>query len=92
VLGESPETAGLRDKQAAAACGMPLLLGCVAIDCTDIVSALLSGAAGQFDRAETLGLMTTAIAALVPNTKAIAPSRAARATVIPPTGEPFDTR
>lgn len=26
VLGESPETAGLRDKQAAAACGMPLLI------------------------------------------------------------------
>jgi len=26
VIGETPETAGLRDKQAAAACGMPLLL------------------------------------------------------------------
>lgn len=26
MLGETPETAGLRDKQAAAACGMPLLL------------------------------------------------------------------
>lgn len=26
MIGESPETAGLRDKQAAAACGMPLLL------------------------------------------------------------------
>ena len=26
MIGETPESAGLRDKQAAAACGMPLLL------------------------------------------------------------------
>lgn len=50
---------------------LPLLLACTAIDCTDIASAWLSGAAGQFDESETLGLMTTAIAALVPETLAL---------------------
>jgi hypothetical protein len=49
----------------------PLLIACIAIDATDIASAWLSGRAGLFDAAETLGLMTTAIAALVPETLAL---------------------
>ena len=48
-----------------------LLVGCIAIDCTDIVSAWLSGRAGQFNPADTLGLMGTAVAALVPETIAL---------------------
>ena len=49
----------------------PLLVACVAIDTTDIISALLAGAAGQFDFAQTLGLMSTAIAALLPECAAL---------------------
>lgn len=48
-----------------------LLIGCIAIDCTDILSAGLSGRAGQFNPADTLGLMGTAVAALVPETLAL---------------------
>jgi hypothetical protein len=43
-----------------------LLLACIAIDLTDIVSAHLSGTAGLFSVAETWSLQLTAIAALVP--------------------------
>lgn len=43
-----------------------LLLACIAIDATDIVSAHLSGAAGLFNIAETWSLKLTATAALVP--------------------------
>lgn len=48
-----------------------LLLACVAIDVTDIMSAHLSGAAGLFDAAETWSLKLTAIAALVPELAAL---------------------
>ncbi|MDX2243841.1 MAG: hypothetical protein NW224_24450 [Leptolyngbyaceae cyanobacterium bins.302] len=48
-----------------------LLLACVAIDTTDIVSAQLSGAAGLFDAAETWSLQLTAIAALIPELLAL---------------------
>lgn len=43
-----------------------LLLACVAIDTTDIISAHLSGAAGLFSASETWSLKLTEIAALVP--------------------------
>ncbi|NJM00211.1 MAG: hypothetical protein HC840_32565 [Leptolyngbyaceae cyanobacterium RM2_2_4] len=43
-----------------------LLLACIAIDVTDIVSAHLSGAAGLFNTSEIWSLKLTAIAALVP--------------------------
>lgn len=49
-----------------------LLLACVAIDVTDIVSAHLSGAAGLFNAAETWSLKLTAIAALLPEFMALA--------------------
>ncbi|WP_310489274.1 hypothetical protein [Chamaesiphon sp. VAR_69_metabat_338] len=44
-----------------------LLIGCVAIDFTDIISAYLSGIAGLFDTADgwLLKLTSTAIAALI---------------------------
>jgi hypothetical protein len=48
-----------------------LLLACIAIDVTDIVSAHLSGAAGLFNTAETWSLKLTAIAALVPEITAL---------------------
>jgi hypothetical protein len=48
-----------------------LLIACIAIDLTDIASARLSGTAGLFDAGETFALMTTAIAALVPETLAL---------------------
>ncbi len=50
---------------------LPLLIGCIAIDCTDILSAWLSGRAGQFSPKDTMGLMGTAVAALVPETLAL---------------------
>ena len=50
----------------------PLLYACVAIDVTDVVSALLSGSAGQLDQSQTLGLISTAIAALIPECIALA--------------------
>ncbi len=48
-----------------------LLLACIAIDITDIVSAHLSGAAGLFNTADTWSLKLTAIAALVPELTAL---------------------
>ncbi|MEO1373743.1 MAG: hypothetical protein AAFW70_05340 [Cyanobacteria bacterium J06635_10] len=48
-----------------------LLLACVAIDFTDVLSAHLSGVAGLFNPAETLSLKLTAIAALVPEIMAL---------------------
>jgi hypothetical protein len=49
----------------------PLLIACIVIDATDILSAWLAGRAGLFDGPDTLGLMTTAIAALVPEVLAL---------------------
>jgi hypothetical protein len=49
-----------------------LLLACVVIDMTDIVSAHLSGLEGLFNAAETWSLKLTAIAALVPELMALA--------------------
>ncbi|NJM67913.1 MAG: hypothetical protein HC851_20705 [Acaryochloris sp. RU_4_1] len=43
-----------------------LLLACVAIDSTDVLSAHLSGTAGLFHADETWSLKLTAIAALIP--------------------------
>lgn len=48
-----------------------LLLACIAIDTTDIISAHLSGAAGLFSVSETWSLKLTAIAALVPELMAL---------------------
>lgn len=48
-----------------------LLLACVAIDTTDIVSAHLSNAAGLFNSSETWSLKLTATAALVPELTAL---------------------
>ncbi len=49
-----------------------LLLACIVIDATDIVSAHISGAAGLFDTADTWSLKLTAIAALIPESAALA--------------------
>lgn len=49
-----------------------LLIACIAIDATDIVSAHLAGAAGLFDAGDTWHLKLTAIAALVPESIALA--------------------
>jgi hypothetical protein len=49
-----------------------LLLACIAMDTADILSARLSGAAGLFDLAETQSLQLAAIAALIPESAAIA--------------------
>lgn len=48
-----------------------LLLACIAIDVTDIVSAHMSGAAGLFNVSETWSLKLTAIAALLPELAAL---------------------
>jgi hypothetical protein len=48
-----------------------LLLACVAIDDTDIMSAHLSDVAGLFNASETWSLKLTAIAALVPELMAL---------------------
>lgn len=48
-----------------------LLLACIAIDFTDIISAYLSGVAGLFNASETRSLQLTAIAALVPEITAV---------------------
>ena len=48
-----------------------LLLACIAIDFTDVLSAHLSGMAGLFNTAETWSLKLTAIAALVPEITAL---------------------
>lgn len=47
-----------------------LLIACIAIDATDILSAHLSSMAGLFNEAETLSLKLTAVAALVPESLA----------------------
>jgi hypothetical protein len=49
----------------------PLLLACIVIDCTDLLSAWLSGRAGLFDAHDTVGLMSTAVAALLPEIPAL---------------------
>jgi hypothetical protein len=51
---------------------MTLLLACIAIDATDVVSAHLSSVVGLFDAAETRSLQLTAIAALIPETISLA--------------------
>jgi hypothetical protein len=50
---------------------MTLLLACIAIDTTDVISAHLGGIAGLFDASETRSLQLTAIAALIPETIAL---------------------
>ncbi len=50
----------------------PLLVACIAIDVTDILSAHLSGVSGLFSPAETWHLKLTAIAALIPESIALA--------------------
>lgn len=50
----------------------PLLLACIAIDMTDVLSAHLSGVSGLFTAADTWHLKLTAIAALVPECIALA--------------------
>ena len=49
-----------------------LLLACIAIDTTDVVSAHLSGVAGLFNNSETRSLQLAAIAAIIPETIALA--------------------
>jgi hypothetical protein len=49
-----------------------LLLACIAIDTTDVISAHLSGMAGLFNASETRSLQLMAIAALIPETIALA--------------------
>ena len=48
-----------------------LLLACVVIDCTDVLSARLSHAAGLFNAADTQSLVLAAVAAIVPETAAL---------------------
>jgi hypothetical protein len=50
----------------------PLLIACIVIDLTDVLSAHLSGASGLFNAADTWSLKLTAIAALVPECLALA--------------------
>jgi hypothetical protein len=50
---------------------MTLLLACIAIDTTDVISAHLGGAAGLFNTSDTRSLQLTAIAALIPETIAL---------------------
>lgn len=49
-----------------------LLLACIAIDTTDVISAHLSGVAGLFNAADTQSLQFLAIAALIPEMIALA--------------------
>lgn len=49
----------------------PLLLACIAIDCTDVLSAFFSGMTGLFNPDDTRSLQLTAIAALIPETIAL---------------------
>lgn len=49
-----------------------LLWACIAVDATDVLSALLSGAAGFFNTANTWSLTFSAVAALVPEIAALA--------------------
>jgi hypothetical protein len=55
-------------------------MACIVIDTTDILSAWLAGRAGLFSPAETVSLMTTAIAALIPETLALVLIRRAART------------
>jgi hypothetical protein len=48
-----------------------LLLACMAIDMTDVLSAYWSGLDGLFDPVETRSLQLTAIAALIPESLAL---------------------
>jgi hypothetical protein len=48
-----------------------LLLACMAIDATDVLSAQLSGVAGLFNVADTRSLQLSAIAALIPEAIAL---------------------
>jgi len=48
-----------------------LLIACITIDATDILSAHLSSMAGLFNETETLSLKLTAVAALVPKSLAL---------------------
>lgn len=50
----------------------PLLYACIAIDLGDVISAVLSAVDGQYSPTEALELMSTAIAALVPECIALA--------------------
>jgi hypothetical protein len=50
---------------------MTLLLACMAIDATDVISAHLGGVAGLFNASETRSLQISAIAALIPETIAL---------------------
>jgi hypothetical protein len=49
-----------------------VLIACIAIDLTDIFTAHISGVSGLFSSAETWSLKITAIAALVPESLALA--------------------
>jgi methyl coenzyme M reductase beta subunit len=49
-----------------------LLFACIIIDVTDVTSAHISGMAGLFDAAHTWSLKLTAIAALIPESAALA--------------------
>ncbi len=48
-----------------------LLWACIAVDTTDILSALFSGAAGLFNTANTWSLTFSAVAALIPEIAAL---------------------
>lgn len=48
-----------------------LLVACVAVDCTDVVSALLAWTSGAFSADQSIGLALTAFAALVPEALAL---------------------
>lgn len=50
----------------------PLLIACIVIDLTDVLSAHLGGVSGLFSPADTWNLKLTAIAALVPECIALA--------------------
>jgi hypothetical protein len=50
----------------------PLLLACIAIDVTDVLSAHLAGESGLFNSEQTWSLKITAFAALVPEAIALA--------------------
>jgi hypothetical protein len=60
-----------------------LLVACIVIDLADIVSAVLAGRAGLFGPADAFGLMTTAIAALVPEMLALLLIRRRRRQPLP---------
>lgn len=55
-----------------------LLLACVAVDCTDVLSALLAWRSAAHSADQTVGLTLTALAALVPEAVALALLRSER--------------